>query len=56
MVTDHSTDHRSAEHITTQTGTKHRAERLGRAIPDAKLTEIIATQEQIFVRRQPNSA
>jgi glutamate-1-semialdehyde 2,1-aminomutase len=44
---------------TVQQGTKpakHRAERLGRAIPDAKLTEIIAAQEQIFVRRQPSSA
>jgi glutamate-1-semialdehyde 2,1-aminomutase len=50
MVTDHSTGH-----STTQT-TKHRAERVGHATPDARLTEIIAAQEEIFVRRQPNSA
>jgi glutamate-1-semialdehyde 2,1-aminomutase len=56
MVTDHSTDHQSTEHSTTQTSTKHRAERLGHAIPDARLAEIIAAQEEIFVRRQPNSA
>jgi len=53
------TDHHSAEPTTnepTTKKTKHRAERVGHAIPDAKLAEIIAAQEEIFVRRQPNSA
>jgi glutamate-1-semialdehyde 2,1-aminomutase len=36
--------------------TEHRAERVGLAFPDAKLAEIIAAQEEIFVRRQPRSA
>src|ERR1700726_2541753 len=35
---------------------KHRVERTGRAAADATLNEIIAAQEEIFVRRQPNSA
>ncbi len=48
------TDQHSAEQ--TVQPAKHRAERVGRAIPDAKLAEIIAAQEEIFVRRQPNSA
>jgi len=69
MVTDHHspepTDpHRTAPHgsdphgsePTAKPSTKHRAERTGRVIPDAKLAEIIAAQEEIFVRRQPNSA
>ena len=52
------TDQHSAEQTVQQSTepTKHRAERAGHAIPDAKLTEIIAAQEEIFVRRQPNSA
>jgi len=53
------TDHHSAEPTTNEPTTKkskHRAERVGHAIPDAKLAEIIAAQEEIFVRRQPNSA
>jgi len=68
MVTDHrSTDQRTGQHSTGQhtddnsarpqtTTTRHRAERLGRVLADAKLAEIIAAQEEIFVRRQPNSA
>jgi glutamate-1-semialdehyde 2,1-aminomutase len=62
MVTDHhraepADQHRaeSTEKTTTKK-TKHRAERVGTAIPDAELAEIIAAQEEIFVRRQPNSA
>ena len=47
MVTDHQTDKPS---------TKHRAERVGLAPADTTLKEIIAAQEEIFVRRQPNSA
>ncbi len=47
MVTDHHTDKPS---------TKHRAERVGLAPADTILKEIIAAQEEIFVRRQPNSA
>jgi len=35
---------------------KHRVERVGGALPDAELAQLIATQEEIFVRRQPNSA
>jgi glutamate-1-semialdehyde 2,1-aminomutase len=66
MVTDHRsaeptdhhsaepTDHHSADH--EQHSTKHRAERSGRVRADAHLAEIIAAQEEIFVRRQPNSA
>jgi glutamate-1-semialdehyde 2,1-aminomutase len=52
------TDHHSAEQTVQQSTTpaKHRAERVGHANPDAKLAEIIAAQEEIFVRRQPNSA
>ena len=52
------TDQHSAEQTVQQSTepTKHRAERAGHAIPDAKLAEIIAAQEEIFVRRQPNSA
>jgi len=46
----------TTKHGTTQHRTKHRAERLGRASADAALAEIIAAQEEIFVRRQPNSA
>jgi len=66
MVTDHqpadpqtthpqTTEHQNTEHTATQP-TKHRAERVGHATPDARLSEIIAAQEEIFVRRQPNSA
>jgi glutamate-1-semialdehyde 2,1-aminomutase len=71
MVTDH-TDHdhtghdhtgwaapqsteRAAAQSAVQTA-KHRAERSGRVRADARLAEIIAAQEEIFVRRQPNSA
>ena len=52
------TDQHSAEQTVQQSTepTRHRAERVGHAIPDAKLAEIIAAQEEIFVRRQPNSA
>ena len=49
------TDYHSAEQ-TVPPSTKHRAERVGRVPADAKLAEIIAAQEEIFVRRQPNSA
>jgi glutamate-1-semialdehyde 2,1-aminomutase len=45
---------KSAEPSTKNT--KHRAERIGRAPADAALKELIAAQEEIFVRRQPNSA
>jgi glutamate-1-semialdehyde 2,1-aminomutase len=51
----HSTVPHSTE-PTAQPATKHRAERAGRVLADAKLAEIIAAQEEIFVRRQPNSA
>ncbi len=52
------TDQHSAEQTVQQSTepTRHRAERVGHAIPDAELAEIIAAQEEIFVRRQPNSA
>jgi glutamate-1-semialdehyde 2,1-aminomutase len=61
MVTDHHTGKTSSKtgESSSKTGepsTKHRAERVGHATPDARLTEIIAAQEEIFVRRQPNSA
>jgi glutamate-1-semialdehyde 2,1-aminomutase len=68
MVTDHRSPEPTEPHRTdphpseptakpsTKPGTKHRAERAGRVLPDAKLAEIIAAQEEIFVRRQPNSA
>jgi glutamate-1-semialdehyde 2,1-aminomutase len=49
------TDHHSAE-PTDRHSTEHRAERAGHAVADAKLAEIIAAQEEIFVARQPNSA
>ena len=49
------TDYHSAEQ-TVPPGTKHRAERTGRALADTTLKQIIAAQEEIFVRRQPNSA
>ena len=64
MVTDHHspeptvqhrTDPRRAE-PTAKPSTRHRAERVGRVLADARLAEIIAAQEEIFVRRQPNSA
>jgi glutamate-1-semialdehyde 2,1-aminomutase len=55
MVTDHRTADQHGTEPTPQTAAKHRAERVGRATPDARLTEIIAAQEEIFVRRQPNS-
>jgi len=42
--------------VTTQQPAKHRAERIGRVPADTTLKEIIAAQEEIFVRRQPNSA
>ncbi len=38
------------------TSSTHRAERTGRALADTTLKQIIAAQEEIFVRRQPNSA
>ena len=50
-----STDHSTTPHSTAEPA-RHRAERVGHAIPDAKLAEVIAAQEEIFVRRQPNSA
>jgi glutamate-1-semialdehyde 2,1-aminomutase len=61
-----STDHQStaqpstaqpstAQHPTTERP-RHRAEGVGHAIHDARLAEVIAAQEEIFVRRQPNSA
>src|SRR5580704_5553818 len=53
MVTVHQPVQNSAKE---QHSTKHRAERTGRAPADATLNEIIAAQEEIFVRRQPNSA
>jgi glutamate-1-semialdehyde 2,1-aminomutase len=53
MVTVHQPVQNSTEE---QRSTKHRAERTGRAPADATLNEIIAAQEGIFVRRQPNSA
>jgi glutamate-1-semialdehyde 2,1-aminomutase len=49
------TDHHSAE-PTDRHSTEHRAERAGHVVADAKLAEIIAAQEEIFVARQPNSA
>jgi glutamate-1-semialdehyde 2,1-aminomutase len=61
MVTDqrstdqHGTDQHSTESA-PKPSTKHRAERVGLAPADATLKEIIAAQEEIFVRRQPNSA
>jgi len=54
MVTDHHSAEQTVQHGTAPA--RHRAERVGHAIPDARLAEIIAAQEQIFVRRQPNSA
>jgi glutamate-1-semialdehyde 2,1-aminomutase len=42
--------------VTIQQPAKHRAERIGRVPADITLTELIAAQEEIFVRRQPNSA
>ena len=42
--------------MTIQQPAKHRAERIGRVPADITLKEIIAAQEEIFVRRQPNSA
>jgi len=62
MVTDHHsaepTDHHSAEPTDPRTAgpTRYRAERAGRRLDDTALKEIIAVQEEIFVRRQPNSA
>src|SRR5580704_6793779 len=50
MVTVH---HTAEQPVQSRT---HRAERTGRAFADATLKEIIAGQEEIFVRRQPNSA
>jgi len=52
------TDRHSAEPTNEPTTKKaeHRAERIGHVLADAKLAEIIAAQEEIFVRRQPNSA
>jgi glutamate-1-semialdehyde 2,1-aminomutase len=49
------TDYHSAEQ-TVPPSTKHRAEHTGRALADTTLKQIIAAQEEIFVRRQPNSA
>jgi glutamate-1-semialdehyde 2,1-aminomutase len=42
--------------VTIQQPAKHRAERIGRVPADITLKEIIAAQEEIFVRRQPDSA
>ena len=42
--------------MTIQQPAKHRAERIGRVPADTTLKEIISAQEEIFVRRQPNSA
>jgi glutamate-1-semialdehyde 2,1-aminomutase len=42
--------------VTIQQPAKHRAERIGRVPADTTLKEIISAQEEIFVRRQPNSA
>jgi glutamate-1-semialdehyde 2,1-aminomutase len=50
-----STDRHNTE-PTDHHSTKHRAERSGRVRADAYLAEVIAAQEEIFVRRQPNSA
>jgi glutamate-1-semialdehyde 2,1-aminomutase len=50
MVTVHHTAEQPVQSST------HRAERTGRAPADTTLKEIIAAQEEIFVRRQPNSA
>src|ERR1700733_11962145 len=47
----HST---AQQHTKDQQPPKHRAERTGQV--DVKLSEVIAAQEEIFVRRQPNSA
>jgi glutamate-1-semialdehyde 2,1-aminomutase len=52
MVTVHQHTSSTDQH----TSRTHRAERTGRAPADATLKEIIAAQEEIFVRRQPNSA
>jgi glutamate-1-semialdehyde 2,1-aminomutase len=63
MVTDHRTPEQSDQPSSESTEpARHRAERPGRAADaaaadaDANLKEIIAAQEEIFVRRQPNSA
>ena len=42
--------------MTIQQPAKHRAESIGRVPADTTLKEIISAQEEIFVRRQPNSA
>jgi len=56
MVTDQHTTQQSDQQSNGQsTKPKHRAERIGGALADAKLAEIIAAQEGIFVRRQPQS-
>ena len=52
MVTVHQHTSSTDQH----TSRTHRAERAGRAPADATLKEIIAAQEEIFIRRQPNSA
>ena len=57
MVTVHHTAEQPVQSTTDQhTSSTHRAERTGRALADTTLKEIIAAQEEIFVRRQPNSA
>jgi glutamate-1-semialdehyde 2,1-aminomutase len=56
MVTDQHTAQHTDQHSNGQsTKPRHRAERLGRPLTDAGLAEIIAAQEEIFVRRQPQS-
>jgi glutamate-1-semialdehyde 2,1-aminomutase len=50
------TVHQHTSSTDQRTSRTHRAERTGRAPADATLREIIAAQEEIFVRRQPNSA
>jgi glutamate-1-semialdehyde 2,1-aminomutase len=57
MVTVHHTAEQPVQSSTDQhTSSTRRAERTGRASADLTLEEIIAAQEEIFVRRQPNSA
>jgi glutamate-1-semialdehyde 2,1-aminomutase len=51
-----STTDQHASTTDQHASTTYRAERTGRALADITLKEIIAAQEEIFVRRQPNSA
>src|ERR1700732_4972986 len=64
MVTVHHTAEQPVQSSTDQhrsstdqhTSTTYRAERTGRALAETAIKEIIAAQEEIFVRRQPNFA